>query len=241
MTQQSRQKKEESPWLNSAYVYFLFFPQFTLFISDTHHGQSLMWKRPINNKASDCSKSWNLWQVVACSQKWFGFGVSLWRLAKCFMVLYHPCAVTSTCLQIRNPTYAQHHHGEEMTWAWKDAPPLLTSRPQTVDLCTSCSYLVNQGKQCASLSVHSVSSNRDKISVSGKIGDSSLFGEKYKGQNILFLAFLWICNAAEPQNSTKKIHFDENHNSTPEHDGTYGENGWYPYLPCALFFFIDPT
>ena len=113
-----------------------------------------MWKRPINNKASDCSKSRNLWQVVACSQKWFGFGVSLWRLAKCFMVLYHPCAVTSTCLQIRNPTHAQHHHhGEEMTWAWKDAPLLLTSRPQTVDLCTSCSYLVNQGKQCASLSL----------------------------------------------------------------------------------------
>ena len=33
----------------------------------------------------------------------------------------------------------------------------------------------------------------DTISVSGKkIGDSSLFGEKFKGQNSIFLAFLWV-------------------------------------------------
>jgi len=40
-----------------------------------------------------------------------------------------------------------------------------------------------------------------------QIGDSSLFGGKYKGQNSLFLAFLWGFYVVEPQNSTKKIHF----------------------------------
>ena len=34
----------------------------------------------------------------------------------------------------------------------------------------------------------------------------SLFGEKFKVQNSLFLAFLWVYGV-EPQNSTKKIHF----------------------------------
>ena len=36
----------------------------------------------------------------------------------------------------------------------------------------------------------------------------SLFGEKFKVQNSLFLAFLWVYGV-EPQNSTKKIHFSK--------------------------------
>ena len=45
--------------------------------------------------------------------------------------------------------------------------------------------------------LHSVSSNRDtligtRLVSLEKIGDSSLFGGKYKGQNSLFLAFLWV-------------------------------------------------
>ena len=43
----------------------------------------------------------------------------------------------------------------------------------------------------------SVSSNRDtligtRLVSLEKIGDSSLFGEKYKGQNSQFLVFLWV-------------------------------------------------
>ena len=39
-----------------------------------------------------------------------------------------------------------------------------------------------------------------------KLGDNSLFGGKYKGQNSQFLGFLGFY-VVEPQNSTKKIHF----------------------------------
>ena len=45
--------------------------------------------------------------------------------------------------------------------------------------------------------IHSVSSNRDNLIGTQlvsleKVGESSLFGGKYKGQNSLFLAFLWV-------------------------------------------------
>ena len=39
-----------------------------------------------------------------------------------------------------------------------------------------------------------------------KIGDSSLFDGKYKGQNSLFLVGFYV---VEPKNSTKKIHFSK--------------------------------
>ena len=63
---------------------------------------------------------------------------------------------------------------------------------------------------------HSVSSNTNTligtrlVSVE-KVGDSSLFGGEYKGQNSLFLAFLWVVLwvAVELQKSITKIHFSE--------------------------------
>ena len=64
--------------------------------------------------------------------------------------------------------------------------------------------------------VHSVSSNRDtlirtrcRLRSVEKLGDSSLFGGKYKGQNSLFLALFWFFYAVEPQKSIKKIHFSK--------------------------------
>ena len=42
-----------------------------------------------------------------------------------------------------------------------------------------------------------------------KIGDSSLFGGKYKGQNSFFFGSLVGFYVVEPQNSTKKIHFSK--------------------------------
>ena len=42
-----------------------------------------------------------------------------------------------------------------------------------------------------------------------KLGHRSLFGDKYKGQNSLFLAFWVGFYAVGPQNPTKKIHFSK--------------------------------
>ena len=41
-----------------------------------------------------------------------------------------------------------------------------------------------------------------------KIGDSSLFGRKYKGQKSIFGFFVQFY-AVDPQNSTKKIYFSK--------------------------------
>ena len=67
--------------------------------------------------------------------------------------------------------------------------PISTNHPCTTQT-TQSSFKTSLKNQFQKTSSKTSFKTGFKISVSGKIGDSSLFGEKYKGQNILFLAFL---------------------------------------------------
>ena len=61
--------------------------------------------------------------------------------------------------------------------------------PNSISLPPQSSFKTSLKNQFQKTSSKTSFKTGFKISVSGKIGDSSLFGEKYKGQNILFLAF----------------------------------------------------